>query len=587
MEHYPTWPNLAAMMFALARTWPRKPMLRIFRDGAWHSTTWGEFGRQTASCARHLRAAGVAAGDRVLICAENRPEYPIAETALMAIRAIPVPAYVTNTVDDHAHLLRDSGARAAIVSTPALAARLRDAAARANGLDLLVVMDPAPEIAAPPGVADQAAASPTNQPPPTTQLPWAELVIDTTPPDDIALEAAGIPATALACLIYTSGTGGTPKGVMLPHRSILSNCRGAFELLRPLHLRDEIYLSYLPTAHSYEHTVGQFFLPSIGTEIVYARGVDHLAADLLNVRPTIMTVVPRVLEVIRARVQTQVARQPAWRRRLFAQAMALGLKRLDGIPLSSPEWLLDKLLDRLVRAKVRARFGGRLVAACSGGARLEPEIGRFFLALGLKILQGYGQTEAGPIVSANPPDAIRIDTVGRVLQGVELRLAEDGEILLRGDLVMDGYWLRPEETAAAIEDGWLHTGDIGALDPDGYLRITDRKKDLIVLSGGENVSPAKVEGMLMAETEIAQAVVAGDGRAGLTALVVPADGHDDVAVALAVNRTNMRLSITERIRKHAIVPPFTVENGLLTPSQKIRRLLVIRANAQTLAALHR
>jgi long-chain acyl-CoA synthetase len=267
--------------------------------------------------------------------------------------------------------------------------------------------------------------------------------------------------------------------------------------------------------------------------------------------------------------------------------MALGLKRLDGIPLSSPEWLLDKLLDRLVRAKVRARFGGRLVAACSGGARLEPEIGRFFLALGLKILQGYGQTEAGPIVSANPPDAIRIDTVGRVLQGVELRLAEDGEILLRGDLVMDGYWLRPEETAAAIEDGWLHTGDIGALDPDGYLRITDRKKDLIVLSGGENVSPAKVEGMLMAETEIAQAVVAGDGRAGLTALVVPADGHDDVAVALAVNRTNMRLSITERIRKHAIVPPFTVENGLLTPSQKIRRLLVIRANAQTLAALHR
>ena len=172
MEHYPTWPNLAAMMFALARTWPRKPMLRIFRDGAWHSTTWGEFGRQTASCARHLRAAGVAAGDRVLICAENRPEYPIAETALMAIRAIPVPAYVTNTVDDHAHLLRDSGARAAIVSTPALAARLRDAAARANGLDLLVVMDPAPEIAAPPGVADQAAKRPRE----TQSLPFSQRI---------------------------------------------------------------------------------------------------------------------------------------------------------------------------------------------------------------------------------------------------------------------------------------------------------------------------------------------------------------------------------------------------------------------------
>ena len=213
-------------------------------------------------------------------------------------------------------------------------------------------------------------------------------------------------------------------------------------------------------------------------------------------------------------------------------------------------------------------------------------MGRFFLALGLKILQGYGQTEAGPIVSANPPDAIRIDTVGRVLEGVDLRIAEDGEILVRGDLVMDGYWGRPEETAAAIQDGWLHTGDIGVLDDSGYLRITDRKKDLIVLSGGENVSPAKVEGMLMAEPEIAQAVVAGDGRAGLTALVVPADGYDDVAVALAVNRTNHRLSVTERIRKHAIVPAFTVDNGLLTPTQKIRRMLVIRANANTLAALH-
>ena len=239
-----------------------------------------------------------------------------------------------------------------------------------------------------------------------------------------------------------------------------------------------------------------------------------------------------------------------------------------------------------MRAKVRARFGGRLKAAMSGGARLEPEVGRFFLALGLMIMQGYGQTEAGPVISANPPDAIRIDTVGRVLQGVDVRLAEDGEILVRGDLVMDGYWGLPDETAAVIRDGWLHTGDIGALDDDGYLRITDRKKDMIVLSGGENVSPAKVEGMLMAEPEISQAVVAGDGRSSLTALVVPAEGYDDVAAALAVTRVNHRLSVTERIRKHAVVAPFTVENGLLTPTQKIRRMLVIRANTDVLAKLH-
>ncbi len=570
MESYPNWPNLAAMLFALARTWPDRPMLRAFRGGAWHSTTWGEFGRMAASCARNLRTAGVAAGDRVVIVSENRPEYPIAEAALLALRAVPVPAYVSNTVEDHAHILHDSGARVAIGANATLAARLGAAAQRGGGLDLLVVMDGAPE------AVDGA----------TRVLPWQALIGDTAPPDDIALEADAIPATTLACLIYTSGTGGAPKGVMLPHRSILSNCHGAFELLRPLRLRDETYLSYLPLAHSYEHTVGLFFLPSIGTEIVYCRGVEHLAADLLTVQPTILTAVPRVLEVIRNRVLTQMARQPRWQQTLFNRALAIGQKRLAGETLSPVDWLLDPLLDRLVRRKVRARFGGRFKAAMSGGARLEPEVGRFFLALGLMIMQGYGQTEAGPVISANPPDAIRIDSVGRALQGVELHIAEDGEILVRGDLVMYGYWGLPDATAAAIQDGWLHTGDIGVLDGDGYLRITDRKKDMIVLSGGENVSPAKVEGMLMAEPEIAQAVVSGDGRSALTALVVPAEGHDDVSAALAITRVNHRLSVTERIRKHAVVAPFTVENGLLTPSQKIRRVLVIRANSDVLATLH-
>jgi len=570
VEQYPIWPNLPAMMFALARTWPDKPLLRSYRDGAWHTITWGEFGRMAASCARHLRAAGVGPGDRVVIVSENRPEYPIAETALMALRAVPVPTYTTNTMADHAHILRDSGARAAIVSSPGLAGALREAGRQAAGLDLLIVID---------GPPDDAGGAPRL-------MHWGGLVADTAPPDDIALEAAAIDAGTLACLIYTSGTGGAPKGVMLPHRSILSNCRGAFELLRPLRLKDEVYLSYLPASHSYEHTVGIFFLPSIGTEIVYCRGVEHLAADLLTVRPTILTAVPRVLEVIRSRVLTQVARQPAWRQALFQRALALGVKRVDGQRLTLFEKLLDVLFDRLVRAKVRARFGGQLKAAMSGGARLEPDVGRFFLALGLMIMQGYGQTEAGPVISANPPDRIRIDTVGRILQGVELRLAEDDEILVRGDLVMEGYWGLPDVTATAIRDGWLHTGDIGALDEDGYLRITDRKKDMIVLSGGENVSPAKIEGMLMAEPEISQAVVAGDGRSSVTALVVPADGHDDVSAALAVTRVNHRLSVTERIRKHTVVAPFTVENGLLTPTQKIRRVLVIRANAETLARLH-
>jgi long-chain acyl-CoA synthetase len=547
------------MMFALALRRPDRPMLRAWRNGAWQSVTWKEFARMAASCARGLRAAGVSAGDRVLICSENRPEYPVIETALLAIRAVPVPAYATNTVEDHAHVLRDSGALVAIVSTRALAARMRVAADLALGLDRLIVMD------------DPAGG-------------WDALVADARPPDDIAAEASIIPATALACIIYTSGTGGAPRGVMLAHRCILSNCAGAFELVRPLRLEEETYLSYLPLSHSYEHTVGQFFLLSIGTEIVYARGAEHLGADMLTVRPTILTAVPRVLEVIRSRVLGQIARERPWRQKLFALALSVGLKKVDRQGLTPAERLLDPLLERLVRAKVRARFGGRLIAAMSGGARLEPEVGRFFLALGIRIMQGYGQTEAGPVISANPPHAIRIDTVGPVLQGVEVRIAADGEILVRGELVMDGYWNRPADTAHAIRDGWLHTGDIGEIDR-GYLRITDRKKDMIVLSGGENVSPARVEGMLMAEPEIGQAVIAGDGRSGVCALVVPSEGCDDVAVARAVSRTNTRLSVTERVRRHAIVEPFTIENGLLTPSQKIRRALVLRANADVLAKL--
>ena len=562
MQDYPRWPNLAAMMFALAREWKARPMLRAFRDGGWHSTSWEEFARQAANLARALRGAGIGAGDRVMIVSENRPEYPIAETALLAIRAVPVPAYTTNMVADHAHVLRDAGIRAAIVSTAALGARVLQAAGLGPGLDVLICMQPMEHA-----------------------LDWADLVAGDAPPDDIAAEAAEISPDALACLIYTSGTGGAPKGVMLSHRAILSNCIGCFELLRPLRLDDnEIYLSFLPLSHSFEHTCGQFFLLSRGTEVVYARGLEHLAADLLTVRPTIIAVVPRILELIRGRVLAAMAREKPIKKRLFDAALASGLRRVEG-GRRVTDRLVDPVLDRLVREKVRARFGGRMKVVVSGGARLDPEVGKFFLAFGMTIIQGYGQTEAGPVISANPPHAIRVETVGPVIQGVDLRIAEDGEILVRGDLVMAGYWGLPDATSEAIRDGWLHTGDIGVLDPGGYLRITDRKKDMIVLSGGDNVSPARIEGMLVNEAEIAQAVVAGDGQAGLSALLVPAEGVAPADVAKAVARVNARLSVVERLRKHAVVEPFTIENGLLTATQKVRRGMVIRAHAEMLETL--
>jgi long-chain acyl-CoA synthetase len=561
-EDYPEWPNLAAMMFGRARQWPNRPMLRGFRDGAWRGITWGQFGRLAGAAARGLRAAGIAAGDRVMIVSENRPEYPIAETALLAIRAVPVPTYITNTVEDHAHVLRDSGARVAICSTLVLAKRV----AEAGPLDLMVALGDFSL----PGVRT---------------LSWSALVAGAGRFDDIAAEAADIPPGALACLIYTSGTGGAPRGVMLPHRAILANCRGAFALLKPLRLHNEVYLSFLPVSHAYEHTAGQFFLVSIGTEIVYSRGVEHLAADMLAVRPTIMTVVPRVLEVIRGRVLANVAREKPCRQALFHRAIEIGRKRLEGERVSVAERLLDPVLERLVRRKVRARFGGRLRALMSGGARLEPEVWRFFLGLGIELMQGYGQTEAGPVISANTRGATRVGTVGLPLPGVEVHIASDGEICVRGDLVMDGYWGRPEETAAVIRDGWLHTGDIGTLDADGYLTITDRKRDMIVLSGGENVAPARIEGMLAAQPAIAQAMVFGEGQPGLSALVVPAEGYDELAVAAAISDVNMRLSVTERIRRHAVVPPFTIEAGTLTATQKVRRHVVRQQYQKVLEGL--
>ena len=316
-----------------------------------------------------------------------------------------------------------------------------------------------------------------------------------------------------------------------------------------------------------------------------------------EVRPTIMTAVPRLYESMRARILRGLEQQPASRQRLFFKAVELGLKRKhEPESLNLGERILDKLLNRLVRRKVKARFGGRLKALVSGGAPLNVEVGEFFEALGLRLLQGYGQTEAAPVISCNPPFAVKMHTVGRPLDGVDLRIAEDGEILVRGELVMQGYWQNPEATAETIRDGWLHTGDVGVLDEDGYLEITDRKKDIIVNSGGDNVSPQRVEGFLTLRAEISQAMVYGDKRPYLVGLIVPDEefiaswleekGRTDEAdlaalaedaefrkaIGTAIEEVNKTLSQVERVRRFMIAKePFTIENSLMTPSMKIRR----------------
>ena len=574
---YATCRSLPAMFFETARQRGNRPFLWAKQGGKYRPQSWAEVADATRRLARGLMALGVHPGDRVALVSESRPEWVIADLAAMSIGAISVPAYTTNTVEDHRHILGNSGARVAVVSTAALAERLLPAAQQVPSVGAVVAVEPISDV------------------PAEVRLhAWEDILANEAGTNEIEERVAHLSPDDTACLIYTSGTGGVPKGVMLSHRNIIGNCRGAYRLLEILGLGEEVFLSFLPLSHSYEHTAGLMFPISIGAEIYFAEGAETLATNLQEVRPTIMTAVPRLYETMHQRIRLGIQRERGLKRKLFEQAVAIGRKKLDREALSLSERLLDPALEKLVRAKVRARFGGRLKAMVSGGAPLNPEIGSFFLGLGVQLLQGYGQTEAAPVVCCNPPGNVRIDTVGPPVDGVEVRIAEDGEILVSGDNVMRGYWNDPEATTRTLSGGWLHTGDIGAIDADGYLRITDRKRDFIKNSGGDMISPARVEGALTLAPEIAQAMVFGDRRPYLVAVVVPdpdfaaayakqqgmarelgtlaRDTGFHRAVGEVVARVNRDLAPPERVRRFVIAgEPFSLDNAQLTPTLKIRR----------------
>ncbi|HYD99451.1 MAG TPA: AMP-dependent synthetase/ligase [Alphaproteobacteria bacterium] len=603
LADYHRWPTLTAMFFEQAERHGGRPVLWAKRDRAYQPTSWTEAARQVRLLARALADLGVGPGDRVAIVSENRPEWCIADFAVMAAGGISVPVYTTNTVGDHVHVLNDSGCKGAIVSKPQLFNRLISAALQAPEMRFIVPMDPV-------DITDLPA--PHDGGPAVEVVQWdLALRRGEAAPDIVAARQAAAGRDDTACLIYTSGTGGAPKGVMLSHRAIFANCLGATDLLNELGLDPhEVFLCALPLSHAYEHSAGQMWPLSIGAEIYYAEGIETLAANLQEVRPTLMTAVPRLYEVLHQRLARQMAREPARSQRFFQKTLDLGRKRYQQGRLNPIDWAMEQVLDRLVRAKVRKRFGGRLKAMVSGGAPLNFEVGLFFHSLGLTILQGYGQTEAAPVISCNRPAKIKIETVGPPLREVELRIAEDGEILVRGNLLMTGYWNNPTATDFAVRDGWLHTGDVGHLDADGYLVITDRKKDIIVNSGGDNVSPARVEGFLTLEPEIGQAVVFGDRRPYLVGLVVPeaefvetwakANGKpndparlaDDPdfrkAVTAAVERVNRaKLSNIERVRRfHIVGDAFTIQNGLMTPTLKLRRHAIAKLYGDTIDGLY-
>jgi long-chain acyl-CoA synthetase len=422
---------------------------------------------------------------------------------------------------------------------------------------------------------------------------WADLVAGD--PDMAALERSldGVQRADLACIIYTSGTGGAPRGVQQHHGAILHNAAGCVDVIsEDFGWDDEVFLSFLPASHAYEHSGGQYFPIALGAQIYYAESLEKLSANIEEVRPTIMVVVPRLFEMLRARILHNI-KKGGLSEYLLGRALSIGLGKYAGRfqPWNLP---MEGILSLTVKRKIQRRFGGRLKAMVSGGAPLNPEVGLFFHSLGLTLLQGYGQTEAGPVISCNRPRAgVRMDTVGPPLLNTEVRIAEDGEIMVRGENVMHGYWRSPEETARVLVDGWLATGDVGHLDAKGRIVITDRKKDLIVNDKGDNVSPQRVEGMLTLQPEIAQAMVYGDRRPYLVGLLVPDPeiaSQPDVEQRLraALDRVNSDLSVVEKVRRFIVADaPFSIENEQLTPSMKIRRHVIKQAYSDRLDALYK
>lgn len=593
LEHFP---NLVTMFFTRAAEKGDAPFLWRKEGGEWTPTSWRGAAEQVSALAQALGKLGLAKGDRVMLVSENRPEFCIADLAIMAAGCVTVPTYTTNTERDHVHILEDSHARAAIVSTEKLARTLTRAVLQTAHCEYVIGVEPMR----------------FGQGGDVQFHDWNSLISTETPDVGKTAAEADFAREDLACLIYTSGTGGAPRGVMQHHGAILHNCEGCVHVIsQDFGWEDEVFLSFLPLSHAYEHTGGQFFPIGLGAQIYYAQGLDKLASNIAEARPTIMVVVPRLFEVLRQRLLKQVEKQGKLPNFMLKRALEIGETRYETGRVPLLDKPMDLVLDALFRPKVRERFGGRLKAMVSGGAPLNPDIGVFFDSLGMTLLQGYGQTEAGPVISCNRPSVgLKMETVGPPLRNTEVRIADDGEILVQGELVMHGYWENPSETRKALQGGWLYTGDIGHIDAAGRLVITDRKKDLIVNDKGDNVAPQRIEGMLTLEPEIGQAMVVGDQRPYLVGLVVPdaewtaewaaeqGVSRDDLAlrenddylraVSAAVDRVNAELASVEKVRRIILADePFTIENNQMTPSMKIRRHVLKDIYGERLDALYK
>ena len=571
-----------------------KPALLVKREKQYRPITYTELGRRVYALARALHELGVRKGDRVAILAENCPEWAITDWATLCLGAITVPIYPTLTAPQVGEILRDSEPKVLVVSDKK---QLRKACEAVEGTGLnpqMICIEP-----------DSGSETPSfeqmlNQPGALTESELRALV-DASQPDDIIT------------FIYTSGTTGEPKGAMLTHRNLISNIEATLELIdwRP----DDVFLSFLPLSHVFERMGGHFLPIYAGLTIAYAESLFTLANDIVEIKPTLMLGVPRFYASVMDRILASVRQMPPLRQKLFYRMLEVGKVYAqcwrEGRSAPLGVRLQHAVLDKLVAAKIRERVGGRLRYFVSGGAALPKEVAEFFHAFGILIIEGYGLTETSPVLTVNPPNAPRFGSVGKPIRGVEIKIAEDGEILARGPNIMLGYYKKPEATAAAIDpDGWFHTGDVGHMDADGYLYITDRKKDILVLANGKNVAPQPIENLLKQSELVQEAVVYGDGMSAPVALIVPnidalrafakqagieADGdallnHDAIQKRFRqeLERVNRELADFQRLKGFRLISkPFSIETGELTPTLKVKRRVVAEKYAHLLQEMAR
>ena len=537
---------------------PNKPFLKWLKLGK-PTYNWGDIKERIFKLSHKIKSL-INEGDRCLILSENRPYWLMADIAVMNAGGISVPIFTTYASNDYEYILNDCKPSLIIVSNNIQFKKIK----KYLELNKQIIIS-FEEI--------------------ETKSLLIKNILDETNYKKKINEK--LKRNMPACIIYTSGTSGNPKGVVLSHGGILSNCEGAVELLKPLiERKDPIFLTWLPLSHSYEHTV-QFIQIIVGAKVYYAESLEKLILNMSVAKPTIMTAVPRFYQNLYTKINMNFEKQEGIKRKLINNTLRIGKKILKKNNLNLSESILNFICNILVRKKIQNQFGGNLQAFVSGGGALEQKIGEFLNAIGLPTLQGYGLTEASPIVSCNLPDLVKVETVGPPFRTNKVKIAEDGEILIKGENVMLGYWNQREETEKVIKDGWLHTGDIGEIDQNNYLKITDRKKDIIINLGGDNISPSKIENILCLNELIKQSLVYGDKKNYLVAIIVCDKHTKEEKIKLIIEIINKNLTLIEKIKKFIIInKEFTIENRMLTPTLKLKRKEIINNYKQQLENLY-